>query len=131
MTNDGIVYRGKHGESIDCPAPGQDTLIGPDRPGHPKSILSARGFALVGLNASWGRTDSGDGDGWGGAGSRTYFPGYGFSDWKGLYQEAIQVRWGVWRSHSSPKILLPGNDFCASSYQIEVVLFGAAGVAPF
>jgi hypothetical protein len=131
MSNEGFVNRYKSGESVDCPAPGQDRLRGPDRYAYSRSIFAGRGFVLVGLNASWGRTDSGNGDGWGNAGSRTFFPGYGFSDWYGQDQEIIDVSWGVWRSHMSPEIFLSGYDICSSSYQIEVVLSGPAGVAPF
>src|SRR5258705_1185 len=78
MNNLGIVYRWKTGESIDCPLSGKDSLISiPDvRGAGPKQFFLGRGFVVVGLNASWGRTDAGNGDGWGFAGSRTFTPGY-------------------------------------------------------
>jgi hypothetical protein len=133
MNNLGIVYRWKTGESINCPLPGKDSLISlPDVKGaDPKRFFLGRGFVVVGLNASWGRTDAGNGDGWGYAGSRTFTPGYGFSDWYGDNQERIDVSWGVWRSHRSPDVLLSGFDDCQSMYQLAVVLSGPAGVAPF
>lgn len=132
MGNDGSVNRFKRGESIDCPAPGKDRLRGPDRNAYSRSILSGRGFILVGLNASWGRSDSGNGDGWGFPGNHSFSPGYGFSNWYGQDQEIIDVSWGVWRSHMSPILITEsGSDFCSSSYQIEAVLSGPAGVPPF
>jgi hypothetical protein len=131
MTNEGFVGRSSAGESINCPSPGMDRLRGPDRYTDPRAIFPGKGFVIVGLNASWGRTDSGNGDGRGNDGSRTFFPGYGFSEWYGKDQEIIDVKWGVWRSHESPVMFIQGYDLCSSSYQIEVVLSGPAGVAPF
>lgn len=119
MSDDGTVYRTDYGESINCFPPSADTLTAVD-PG--------KGFVVTGLGATWGRTDSGDGDYNGDAGSRTFFPGYGFGEWSG---DSIRVNWGVWRSHTSPYGMLSGWDSCVSSYQIAVSLSGPAGVSPF
>lgn len=119
MSDDGVVSRVTTGESINCFATGADTLT---------TVDPGRGFVVTGLGATWGRTDSGDGDEMGDAGSRTFSPGYGFGDWNG---DSIRVNWGVWRSHSSPYGMLSGSDVCSSDYQISVSLSGPAGVQPF
>jgi hypothetical protein len=121
MDASGLVSRYDGGESINCKATGADTLT---------IIDSGKGFVVTGLNARWGETDSGDGDGAGNGGSRTYSPGYGFGDFSG---NSIAVKWGVWRSHSTNDGILgaPSSDQCVSYYQITVNLNGPAGVSPF
>jgi hypothetical protein len=78
------------GKSIDCPQPGTDTI----------HFRVYRGFEAVGASMVSGRTDSGDGDENGWAGSRVFTPGYSFGDWT---KEELQVNWGVFRSHTSPR----------------------------
>jgi hypothetical protein len=120
MDESGKVYRGSSGDGgINCPSPGSDTVTLLD-PG--------KGFVVTGLNGGWGRMDSGDGADGGGDGSRTYTPGYGFGDWNG---NSIAIRWGVWRSHTSPTLQVAAFDQCLSSYTISVTLSGPAGVSPF
>lgn len=119
MSDNGDVFRMSSGDSINCFAAGADTLT---------TVDPGRGFVVTGLSATWGRTDSGDGDYMGDAGSRTFSPGYGFGDWSG---DSIRVSWGVWRSHSSPYGMLSGYDECTSEYQIAVTVSGPAGVRPF
>ncbi len=120
MAPSGAVWREELGRSITCKATGADTLTVLD-PG--------RGFVVTSLAASWGRTDAGDGDQGGRDGSRTYTPGYDFGEWRGA---SIPVRWGVWRSHSSPTASgMPPDDVCLSWYQISVTVSGPAGVSPF
>ncbi len=93
---------------------------------------AGRGFVVTGLGAHFGRTDSGEGDQWGDAGSRTFLPGYGFSNWYGEKGNKIDLHWGTWRSHSSSSFggLSGPYDWCVSSYQIEVSVQGPLGV-PF
>lgn len=119
LADDGSVTRAAGAESMNCASPGTDVLT---------TVDPGRGFVVTGLTARWGRTDSGNGDNNGDDGSRTFSPGYGFGAWQG---DSISVSWGVWRSHTSPYILLSGYDVCESDYQIAVVLTGPAGVAPF
>lgn len=103
-----------------CLPPGRDVLTVRD-PG--------RGFVVTGISAHWGRTDTGDGDGYGNPGNHMFAPGYGFGDWNG---DSIDVKWGVWRSHESPSIWLADPSIsCRSEYQIAVTLSGPAGVSPF
>ena len=122
MDANGNVNRAGYGEHIDCKAAGADTLT---------MIDLGKGFVVTGLNADWtGRTDSGNGDRDGNEGTRTYSPGYGFGDWNG---NSIQIRWGVWREHSTNMGIIGGasEDVCSSSYTISVNLNGPAGVSPF
>ncbi len=121
MDDNGQVSRYDQGESITCKAVGADTL---------KVIDTGKGFVVTGLNAVWtGRTDAGDGDLIGADGSRTFTPGYGLGDWNGA---SIPIRWGVWRSHTSPVFTqTPAFDNCMSSYALTVNLQGPAGVSPF
>jgi hypothetical protein len=106
--------------NLPCLPPGRDLLTVRD-PG--------RGFVVTGISAHWGRTDTGDGDGNGNPGNHMFAPGYAFGDWNG---DTIEVKWGVWRSHTSPSIWLADPDvWCRSDYQIAVTLSGPAGVSPF
>lgn len=120
MGDTGRVDRLQGGHDIDCPKPSRDYL---------ETLDPGRGFVVTGLDAHFGRTDSGDGDQRGDAGSRTFFPGYSFGAWNG---DQISINWGVWRSHSSPTLggLSDGYDWCESNYQLEVSLQGPLGV-PF
>src|SRR5581483_4808472 len=77
-------------KSIDCPAIGTDTI----------HFQPVRGFEAIGATMVHGRTDSGDGDLDGWPGSRVFSGTYGFGDW---VNEDLQVRWGVFRSHTSPR----------------------------
>ncbi len=140
----GLRARFEDGESITCKPAGTDVLT--------VRQPMRRGFVLVGLTAQWGSTDSGDKDANGNAGSRAFLPGYGFGDWNG---DSIPIRWGVWRSHTSPQasLNLPNQydvngvvigvwsaphwvsaghsyDVCRSQYAVRVVLSGPRGVPP-
>lgn len=148
VRSDGLMLREQHGSSIDCWAPGTDSL----------SFNPPAGWEVSGIEASFGRIDSGDGDGYGNSGSRVFTPGYGLGDWArvsvlgtGLW--TIPVQWGVWRSHRSPSVgvadfipyqitsvasfvvNIPGGsgseDVCESDYSIAVHLIGPAGVSPY
>lgn len=124
--NDGYVYRETAGKSINCFQPGQDVLA---------IVDVGRGFVVVGLSFRWGRSDAGDGDGFGSAGDHMFYSGYGFGDWYTdfRYGDCIKVNWGVWRSHHSPSVFgSSARDWCQSSYQVSsVTLSGPVGVAPF
>jgi hypothetical protein len=103
-----------------CWSPGTDYLTTPD-PG--------RGFVVTALTLAWGRNDTGDGDGFGDAGSRVFTPGYSLGDWNG---NTLPVHFGVWRSHRSPYLFDPSLDFCLSQYIVtSVTLTGPAGMPPF
>ncbi len=118
MDDNGRVDRWTAGTNIDCPKPSFDNL---------RALDPGRGFVVTGLSAHFGRTDSGEGDQDGMAGSRTFFPGYAFGPWAG---NDIHITWGVWRSHTSPSFggVLDGVDVCRSDYQIEVSVQGPLGV---
>jgi hypothetical protein len=136
----GMRVRLQDGESITCKPAGADVLTW-RRNGW-------NGFVLVALTAQWGPTDSGDKDANGYAGSRTFFPGYGFGEWNG---DSIPVRWGVWRSHTSPANSVgapasaeavfqpslgvyassPSYDVCRSQYAIQAIVSGPRGVPPY
>jgi hypothetical protein len=103
-----------------CWSPGGDYLTTHD-PG--------RGFVVTGLTFAWGRNDTGDGDGFGDAGSRVFTPGYSLGDWNG---DTLPVHFGVWRSHHSPYLWVPSIDFCMTEYIVtSVTLTGPAGIPPF
>lgn len=114
-----LVDREANGGSIDCMAPGSDGL----------EFRSLRGFVVTHITAVHGRTDSGDGDENGDAGSRVFTPGYGFGTW---YRNVVEYRWGVFRSHSThAHDPYQWHDHCSSKYKItSLTLFGPAGVAP-
>jgi hypothetical protein len=101
------------GKSINCPAPGTDLA----------HFARRNGFDVVGATMATGRTDSGDDDADGNAGSRVFTPGYSFGDWVdenvpdasvwGFLVpgsvSALAVNWGVFRSHTSPHVYVRGN----------------------
>lgn len=125
MHDDGRVGRYALGDSINCPPPGVDQL---------RIVDPGRGFDVTGLGATWGRMDSGNGAGNGEPGNRIFYPGYSFGEWAAggrKEEDSVDVHWGVWRSHESPYITLPGYDQCLSNYTISVILSGPAGVSPF
>jgi hypothetical protein len=113
---DGGVIRYDTGGSIDCKAPGTDYLYVTLAKGDQQA-----GFVLSGISATFGRTDSGDGDIAGDPGDRVFTPGYSLGEWTrgspvGTFQVAqaiargestqtdmMPVSWGVWRTHSAKK----------------------------
>jgi hypothetical protein len=136
------VLRATSGYSIDCKSPGTDILV----------FNRRNGFEVVSATMASGRTDSGDGDENGDAGSRVFTPGYSFGDWNG---DSLGVNWGVFRSHTSGKFHVdagviapgdnstglpipwadagtgPGDDRCSSIYTItSLTLSGPAGLTP-
>jgi hypothetical protein len=114
-----LVDREANGVSIDCMAPGSDGL----------EFRNLRGFVVTHVTAVHGRTDSGDGDENGDAGSRVFTPGYGFGSW---YRNVVEYKWGVFRSHSThAHDPYQWHDHCSSKYRItSLTLFGPAGVTP-
>ena len=148
IRSDGFVGRSTVGGSLDCNAPGTDQLY----------FKPPAGWEVSGVQASFGRADSGDGDGFGHDGSRVFTPGYDLGDWARSSQPGtapwmLPVQWGVWRSHRSPTVgpadYIPaqvvdiasyvvqipggtgGEDLCESDYQIFVQLIGPAGLSPY
>lgn len=144
------IYREQVGKSIDCKAPGTDHV----------HFKGRNGFNVVGASMTTGRTDSGDDDDRGNAGSRVFTPGYSFGDWVdeniedwfygGFYVSALAVNWGVFRSHSSSRISVDAgvdmrfpplpyggidstdaHDRCTSGWMLSsLTLYGPAGVTP-
>jgi hypothetical protein len=134
-SGDGAVVRFDSGSDIDCKRPGIDRL----------RFKTLNGFEVVGATMGHGRTDSGDRDESGKPGGRTFFPGYSFGNWAD--GDALEVHWGVFRSHTSSQVEagvnhvgvvpVPGvgyggaRDYCSSNYTITSLrLYGPAGVAP-
>ena len=67
----GEVSRGSLDQgSVDCRPAGTDTLV----------FAPANGFEVSGIVMWHGRTDTGDGDSFGNAGSRVFFPGYSIGE---------------------------------------------------
>jgi len=113
---DGGVVRYDTGDSIDCKAPGTDYLYVTIT----KQFQQA-GYVLSGISATFGRTDSGDGDIGGDAGDRVFTPGYSLGEWtrgslvgpvqvaqaiargESTQTDMMPVSWGVWRTHSAKK----------------------------
>lgn len=135
LSGNGAVDRFDSGRDIDCKRPGTDRL----------RFKTVNGFEVIGATMGHGRTDSGDRDESGNAGSRAFFPGYSFGSWGA--DGVLEVRWGVFRSHTSPKVNagvnqvgvvpVPGvgyggaSDSCSSAYTITSLrLYGPAGVPP-
>ncbi len=114
----GHVSRAEGGAKMECKAVGADTF------GF-KSL--APGWEIVAIGMQHGRTDSGNGDGRGNPGGRTYSQGYALGPWA----DRMTVNWGVWRSHLSPNLSLGGYDHCESSYLLSVYAIGPAGLLPF
>ena len=117
----GEVSRGTLDQgSVDCRPAGTDTLV----------FAPANGFEVSGVVMWHGRTDTGDGDSFGNAGSRVFFPGYSIGEWT---QDALKINWGVWRDYSSPMAagVVAASEFCLSNYRVAVSVVGPAGVSPF
>jgi hypothetical protein len=139
------VARWDAGKSIDCRAPGMDVI----------HFRRVNGFDVVGASMTHGRTDAGDGDAAGNGGSRVFTPGYDFGDWTdenindwlwGPMNSALQVRWGVFRSHTSPELTpyvgfywIPyagysssdARDFCESDWRLTALtVYGPVGLTP-
>ena len=114
-----LVDREAYGGSIDCMAPGSDGL----------EFRNLRGFVVTHVTLVHDRTDSGDDDENGDAGSRVFTQGYGFGSW---YRNVVEVKWGVFRSHSTHSHdPYQWHDHCASTYKItSLTMFGPAGVTP-
>jgi hypothetical protein len=137
LADNGRVDREERGSNehpyFDCKSPGVDYL-------YFKPLLN--GFVVSGIGGWFGRTDSGDGDGFGSDGNRVFTPGYSFGDWTtgsiavardhSVQVPMIPVNWGVWRSHSGQTLTQYGRpDECSSNYQVEVSLIGPAGMKPY
>jgi len=125
--DDGSVSRDdfRPGGSIDCKSPGTDLVFFDTLP---------KGFEVSGVVFWHGRTDSGDGVDGGYAGNRMFFPRYSLGPWSRVSdtQSLLQVKWGVWRSHTSPSVLGDDpTDDCSSNYQLAVSVIGPAGVPVF
>lgn len=129
----GVVVRNLKMYGSDCLAPGTDRIV---------FLPLPNGFEVTGASMQHGRTDSGDGDGDGNAGSRVFFPGYSFGEWRdetvatdrlrSAVQSVLYVHWGVWRTHTSPYGLLDAEDNCSSMYTITgITAIGPAGVPVF
>jgi hypothetical protein len=113
------------------------------------------GFDVIGATLGHGRTDSGDGDGYGQPGGRVFFPGYGFGAWTDDrvtrplgggtedFVSALPINWGVYRAHRSPNVAAGvsfagpyvnstnESNLCSSYYEITSLrLYGPAGVTP-
>src|SRR6185312_11403586 len=131
LDTNGNVRRLEAGISdFDCERSSHDILVFSHVPA---------GFTVSGIAFWSGRTDAGDGNGYGGSGNRMYFPGYSLGDFYTTSQatnhlqsasfDAIQINWGVWRSHNSAGSFSTWE--CSSNYQVAVSLVGPAGISPF
>jgi hypothetical protein len=107
----------------------------------------ANGFVVSGVGWWTGREDTGDGDGRGNEGSRSFAPGYSFGDWstgsiavgrdRSAQVPTLTLNWGAWcsrseNSNNSPYSNATFSGFeSTSNYQVEVSLIGPAGLRPF
>jgi hypothetical protein len=115
-------YRYAEGENIDCPAQGAGDEI--------KLQAFRPGFYVSSASMVTDRTDAGDGDGFGNAGSRVVFGQYALQITSG----SVYASWAVWRSHRSPIEPIPGvtlqdpQDICLSNYTLEIYITGPKGL---
>ena len=115
-------YRYAEGENIDCPAQGAGDEI--------KLQGFRPGFYVSSASMVTDRTDTGDGDGFGNAGSRVVFGQYALQITSG----SVYASWAVWRSHRSPIEPIPGvtlqdpQDICLSNYSLEIYVTGPSGL---
>jgi hypothetical protein len=95
--------------------------------------INRNGFIVVGLDAEWGRSDSGDRDASGGPGFRKFTGRYAFGPWDAYHAsgDEIRIAWGAWWNHSSSPPKGSAAEECLSTYQLAVHLLGPAGVSPF
>ena len=132
LEDNGAVLRldGSYAAGFDCKAPGTDRVV---------FLPLPKGFEVTGVVFWHGRTDTGDGDDHGHAGSRAFFPDYSLGDWReegapidrfsSKPHSVLHVSWGVWRSHTSPTAFdQHPSDVCQSYYRLAVSVMGPAGV---
>jgi hypothetical protein len=84
------------GKSIDCHRIGSDTI-------HFKTVGS---FDAVGASMSHGRTDRAMATRMAGPAASVFSGNYAFGDW---VNQDLQVSWGVFRSHTSPRTYIDFN----------------------
>jgi hypothetical protein len=99
----------------------------------------ANGFVVSSIAWWTGRQDTGDGDGYGNDGRRSFVPGYSFGEWgtgpigvgrdRSAQVPTLSLNWGVWCSYSYRSGF--SSNETESNYQIEVSLVGPAGLRPF
>jgi hypothetical protein len=136
LADDGRVDRTYGGDG--CGSPGSDRLYFKPQ---------QNGFVVSGIAWWTGREDTGDGDGNGNPGHRSFEPGYSFGDWgtgsmavgrdRSAQVPTLTLNWGAWCSRSentnnSPFSHATFSSFSSTSnYQVEVSLIGPAGLSPF